>query len=109
MISLQQTELSQFTSQSVGVFSGSALSDTAEVPPLTAILKTMQERSTIPLALEIGVASIMRWKHNGLMVRYRPTRGVVTTSKPVRSPFPMLISLTGVRSRARLSPQPKLD
>jgi hypothetical protein len=68
-------------SQSVGVFSGSALSDKAEVPPLTAILLTMQERFTVPLALEIGVASVMRWKHTGLMVRCRPTIGVVTTDQ----------------------------
>jgi hypothetical protein len=41
----------------------------------------MQERFTVPLALEIGVASIVRWKHTRLMVCYRPTRGVVTTEQ----------------------------
>jgi hypothetical protein len=41
----------------------------------------MQEHSTVPLALEIGVASIVPWKHTELMVCYRPTRGVVTTKQ----------------------------
>jgi hypothetical protein len=32
--------------------------------PLTAILKTMQERFTVPPARAIGVASVVRWKQH---------------------------------------------
>lgn len=40
----------------------------------------------------------------GVMVRYRPIRGVVTTNKPALSPFSRLIAPTGVRLRADISP-----
>jgi hypothetical protein len=56
--------------------------------PLTAILKTMQERFTVPPARAIGVASVVRWKQHRTNGALSPrTTGIVTTSKSIRSPF----------------------
>jgi hypothetical protein len=51
-------------------------------PPLTAILKTMQERFTVPPARAIWVASVVRWKQHRTNGALSPrTRGVVTTKQ----------------------------
>jgi hypothetical protein len=46
----------------------------------------------------------------GLMASYRPIRGLVTTKQTSQVPLPEAhLTTTGVRSRVRLSPQPKSD
>jgi hypothetical protein len=49
--------------------------------PLIAVLLTIKERFTVPIVRAIRVTSIVRWKHTELVVRYRPTRGEVTTKQ----------------------------
>jgi hypothetical protein len=94
------------------IFGISTLRYSRGPPTYSNPLNDARTLSTVPLAMDIGVASIVRWKNTGLMVCYRPTRGVVTTKQtsqvtltPAHILQPKLVA--GPRGTGFLPVQPK--
>jgi hypothetical protein len=63
------------------IFGISTLMYSRGPPTYSHTLNDARTLPTVPLAMDIGVGSIVRWKHTGLMVCYRPTKDVVTTKQ----------------------------